>query len=1081
MAEANATVGRIAWLAVTIVPPSAAIGTWPGWVRDHPVLSVALFVGYECLVAVMVFFRDIARELAKRWRGRIVDHLDQALGRRFLRFDRRYREFTLAALRFVDQKGLATIGPYTPELDEVFVDVSLAPRSPHQVDTDPLAELPPEITERSALWDFLDRVPAGVLAVVGPAGSGKTTLLRHTARRICRTGGRRRRTVPVFLFLRDHAAAIVDDPDSTLPDLLRGTLGRFRADEPPGWFEQKLRDGAATVLLDGLDEVAHRPDRRAVADWVERQIEQYPRNDYVITSRPHGYRAAEIAGATVLQVRRFTDEQVTRFVHGWYRWVERQRSGEDAQQAEQRAESAAEELLDRLRTASALYELTVNPLLLTMIANVHHYRSALPGSRAELYGEICEVMLWRRQSAKKLPVELGGDQKELLLRRLAFTMMERRVRDLPSEEVVAALEPALRRVSKRLTADAFLTDAGSNGLLVERENGLYSFAHHTFQEYLAAAHIQDKNLSGTLTAAVEDTWWRESTLLYAARGDADPLIRACLRTDTVTALALAFDCARYAREIDPDLRARLDRLLESCYEPGTDPGRRRMMAHVMVTRELRHPVAAEGGRLCAQPISAAVYWLFLRETGHPAPDDPRPFKPGSDGPVLGVRGGDLPAFVQWVNGIVGGEPVYRLPARAEIEAPVLRRALAQAEHGPLSVWFENGRVRELRTPENHPHPHEISALVLARHVTDDLRTAAPTCARLLLIRSLVVLRAVSFDLVHSTASSRARTLASELVHALARAADLALSRVQDLDLARALDPAVAHAFDLARAIDREADHARALELARLRDLARIRAVDLALALDLALARAFNVARAREREQEPERDRDLVHELDRALDRDIEYARDLASMLNTDLNRALDANLELELDTVLALDLALDAERTPVSGRELDRHLAVSMGRALSGSLSVALREADPMEAGDWHRFQSALAEAFVAETGISGGDQIVPPDSLADEVRDACAALSGKDGSGSCPAWVRAVAGRLARLAVPLCTRVTTMTPGRASAVRVAALCLACEAEARHQTETAAAFRRIAAGITLLERRSTGVSRPTEVVVLATA
>ena len=49
--------------------------------------------------------------------------------------------------------------------------------------------------------------------------------------------------------------------------------------------------------------------------------------------------------------------------------------------------------------------------------------------------------------------------------------------------------PALRRLPGQLTAEDFLADAGSNGLLVERESGLYCFAHQTFQEYLAAAHI----------------------------------------------------------------------------------------------------------------------------------------------------------------------------------------------------------------------------------------------------------------------------------------------------------------------------------------------------------------------------------------------------------------------------------------------------------------------------------------------------------------------------------------------------------------------------------------------------------------
>lgn len=394
-------------------------------------LAVVLLLGYEAALAVVSFVRGVATEVEKRWQARFVEKIDRILARRLARFDRRYREFVLGTLRFVDLKGLATIGPYTPQLDEVFVELELVPRSPHQVMSDPLADVPVGLTERSSLQDFLDQPSPRVLAVVGAAGSGKTTLLRHTARQICQAAGSRRRAVPIFLVLRDHAAEILANPDVALSDLERGMLGRYRTDEPAGWFEQKLRVGACVVLLDGLDEVTTQGDRRSVSDWVERQIGQYPDNDYVITSRPHGYRAAEIGGATVLQVRRFTDEQVARFVRGWYWSMERHSMGVDSGELKPHVVSAAADLLDRLRNTAALHELTVNPLLLTMIANVHHYRGALPGSRAELYSEICEVMLWRRHSAKKLPAELGGDHKELLLRQLAFTMMERRVRDLP--------------------------------------------------------------------------------------------------------------------------------------------------------------------------------------------------------------------------------------------------------------------------------------------------------------------------------------------------------------------------------------------------------------------------------------------------------------------------------------------------------------------------------------------------------------------------------------------------------------------------------------------------------------------------
>jgi hypothetical protein len=62
------------------------------------------------------------------------------------------------------------------------------------------------------------------------------------------------------------------------------------------------------------------------------------------------------------------------------------RGTDDAGVAQQAAEEA-QDLLSRLRSRPTLYELATNPLLLTMIAHVHHYRGALPGSRAGVSGQ----------------------------------------------------------------------------------------------------------------------------------------------------------------------------------------------------------------------------------------------------------------------------------------------------------------------------------------------------------------------------------------------------------------------------------------------------------------------------------------------------------------------------------------------------------------------------------------------------------------------------------------------------------------------------------------------------------------------
>ncbi|GLY86047.1 NACHT domain-containing protein [Actinoallomurus iriomotensis] len=709
------------WLLAAGIP---AAGLGVGWSLSHPVLAGALTAGYATLVAALRFTGDVAGKLRERWRDRVVDGLDRLMLRWLSRFGRRYRAAMLAAMRFVDLKGLSVVGFYTPELDEVFVDVSLERRAPGQVSGGLVPSEPTVPADRLWLGDLLNRRRPLILAVIGAPGSGKTTLLRHTTRRLC--GSRRgHRSVPLLLYLRDHAAAIVADPTLTLPDLARQQAGQYGASEPPGWFEQCLRKGRCVVQLDGFDEVATQADRRAVATWVEHQVVRYPRNDFVITSRPHGYRDAPISGATVLRTRNFTDEQVTMFVRAWYLAVERQAS---AKGARSRAASRSADLLDRLKRSPELYTLTVNPLLLTMIANVHRERGALPGSRVDLYGEICQVVLGHRRTALNLPNRLDADAKKTILGGLAFAMMGKRTSALPAPDVLAEVRSQLRRFSDDLTPEWFLADVVANGMLIEREPGTYAFAHLTLQEHLTATHIRATGAVDILIGNVDDTWWRETTLLYAAHSPAAPIVRACLDNGGTAALMLAFDCAEQDAQLERDLRCHLDDVLDDAFAADTDPDRRRVLAGVLVSRDLRQRIRiGDTAEVCGQPISNQIYALFgqVPASGEPAQ------------PARGMWGRDVKKFVEWVNEVTSDGPTYRLPRREEIERPAVRETLAK--HGVDCVWLETVEGLKPWTPVGTRMPHRIHGSDVERLVRSDLADSPQTVARLLQLGVMVTI------------------------------------------------------------------------------------------------------------------------------------------------------------------------------------------------------------------------------------------------------------------------------------------------------------------------------------------------------
>jgi len=496
-------------------------------------------------------------------------------------------------------RGLRTLGTFKLELKDVFVALRIAPSySPQQFNANMLSNQ--ELTGSHQIWKFLEhgqKSKQRVWALVGAPGCGKTTLLQHIALTFAQQQQRQHHfsihLIPIFLFLRQHIAEIVENRHS-LAELLENYYSdkkRFDAFTPPPlWFTTQLKQGRCIVLLDGLDEVADEQHRRAVSAWVDRQVVNYQENYFLITSRPQGYRTAPLQSAHVLEIQPFTSKQVQQFVTQWYLANEITSSGGKNDEGVQcRAKQGAEDLLLRLKNTPSLNDLTVNPLLLTMVAMVHRYRGQLPGRREELYAEICDVLLGFWRESKELKDALTAKQKRAVLQPLAANMMVRGIREIETEAAMQVIRSPLTRIGlKGEAAEQFLPDIqASSGLFLEKEGvggGTWHFAHLTFQEYLAACYFLEHK--DKFKYDVTKTWWHETLRLYVAQADASDVVRMCLKSQQIEALALAVDCLEEARELDGEVREQVEELLTAGLE-SPDPERRKLAAEVRLKRRLR--------------------------------------------------------------------------------------------------------------------------------------------------------------------------------------------------------------------------------------------------------------------------------------------------------------------------------------------------------------------------------------------------------------------------------------------------------------------------------------------------------------
>jgi energy-coupling factor transporter ATP-binding protein EcfA2 len=652
-------------------------------IRENPIVSIFGAIAYSISVFAVLYANAVFEELRKRWVKSTADWIDTEVRLFLSGFLKRYYQHLIYRHRVFNVRGLRTQGTFTLELQNVFVDLVISAQNPQALTASLLQE--GNSSTKLSIWKLLSSNLDSykTLAIIGPPGSGKTTLLQY----IVLTFAQNRQLdydshllayVPIFLFLRDHKQRILADHPS-LAEL--ATEQESNLHPPSNWFQRLLERKKCLVLLDGLDEVADEKQRRIVVEWVDKQIELYGGNRFLVTSRPFGYRTTPLKTATVLEVQPFSIEQVKQFVENWYLANEILSFGKDDPGVRETASKSAADMMHRLRAAPPLAALAINPLLLTMITMVHRYRGALPGRRVELYSEICEVLLGHWRSAVGLVDPLTSIQKRSVLQPLALYLMRNKRREISTKEAIDVLREPLKEVGRTDNSDPikFLEEIEKqSGIMLERELGEYTFAHLTFQEFLASMQILETHKDSLLLDNVEDPWWHETIRLYAAQTNATSVVQACLgkSRDNIITLTLAYEISTEARSIDPAIRDELNKTLVA-EQGSSDPERQRLGTEVMLARRLGNLLRiSKAVEIDSSYITCAEYQLFINEKQklgeYHQPDHwssmsfPKEFY---HYPVTGVRPSDARAFCDWLTerNIAGPNVHYRLPSPTEVE------------------------------------------------------------------------------------------------------------------------------------------------------------------------------------------------------------------------------------------------------------------------------------------------------------------------------------------------------------------------------------------------------------------------------
>ncbi len=394
------------------------------------------------------------------------------------------------------------------------------------------------------------------LVLLGDPGGGKSTFVNHLAGCLAAAQLEGDATpwqerfpawpddawdlLPLPVILRDLARKLAEDGTGTArtvwDHVLDWLTDRDLAEFAPH-LKAALRGGRALVLLDGLDEVPAAGQRGLVRDAVADFAQTYGRARMLVTCRTLSYQDERWKlpqDFAVFELAPFDEDKIDAFVGAWYAELEAMGTVPPGE-----GHALARRLREAVRRPD-LWRLAPNPLLLTVMALVHTHKGLLPEARALLYEDCVEMLLWRWEQIKvgagpggkvglhRLLVEARLQTVDLkrTLWRLAYEVhyYDRGEGGAPADLAEEALLRALRDLHPERSwdwAQRVVDEVRERaGLLVERQPGVYTFPHRTFQEYLAASYLSAEGSFGERGArlARENTGlWREAILLAVGR------------------------------------------------------------------------------------------------------------------------------------------------------------------------------------------------------------------------------------------------------------------------------------------------------------------------------------------------------------------------------------------------------------------------------------------------------------------------------------------------------------------------------------------------------------------------------------
>jgi len=351
------------------------------------------------------------------------------------------------------------------------------------------------------------------LAVIGEAGCGKSTLLRVVALdllgeqtlmpELAQKWGLH---IPVYVPFALWCSLVSREQSPIgLKEIVRRWLQPLLSESIVDLLERAIDERRVLLLVDGLDEWADAQAARTTLATLLTTIEAHDL-PVIVSGRPLGLDRIGTIPSTWKRgiIAPLSVEQQTTIAERWFgRHVPNDGGPPELSVSSQRTRH----FMAALAREGTLRSLATIPLLLVGLVTLYLRGQILPRTRVQIYGQLVRVLLEVHPALRATASGsatgrfkfASDEQRRLAIAKLAFAlrdqqaggMMRPDAKDTLYSYFASSSGAALSTADATAAAEELLAvNAETQGLIVEKASAEVGFVHASFEEFLAAQHIE---------------------------------------------------------------------------------------------------------------------------------------------------------------------------------------------------------------------------------------------------------------------------------------------------------------------------------------------------------------------------------------------------------------------------------------------------------------------------------------------------------------------------------------------------------------------------------------------------------------